>query len=63
MMIMRFETPKDDPCEQKNAGKVDYETKRRNRSDYIGIIGGTGPAGTTPLPAVTEEYPRLICHN
>jgi hypothetical protein len=32
-------------------------------TDYIGIIGGTGPAGTTPLPAVTEEYPRLICHN
>jgi hypothetical protein len=30
---------------------------------YNGIIGGRGPIGTTPLPAVTEEYPRFICIN
>jgi hypothetical protein len=27
---------------------------------YKDIIGGLGPAGTTPFPGTTEAYPRLI---
>jgi len=29
-------------------------------TSYNGMIYGKGPAGITPLPAVTDEYPRLI---
>jgi hypothetical protein len=41
---------------EKKADMAVWDAKSR----YNGIMGGTGPAGTTPFPAVTEEYPRLI---
>jgi hypothetical protein len=41
--------------------KMSFFRKVKSRKViYSGMIGGFGPAGTTPLPAVTEEYPRLI---
>ena len=54
----------DDKRKAERIGKAKGpEEKDTSDSIYNGMIDGIGPAGTTPLPAVTEEYPRLICYS